>query len=202
MRTLLVRLAAETRAFHPEADAPWLDLVASGRPRGRFDYVEQLVSAYGFDAPLEAALAYTPHLPAFFDVASRFRSGLIVQDLLALGLTPSAIAGLRQCMIAPFASVAEAFGWLYVHQRTTLLFESVRTALVDRVPDVAGATNALCIHAGKTTAMWEALGPPLDRVARTTAVEDRVVQAAHDAFRTLLAWHRRASAPARAAARA
>jgi heme oxygenase len=84
----------------------------------------------------------------------------------------------------------------------TLLFESVRTALVERVPEVAAATCALCIHAGHTREMWDALGPPLDRVARTTAVEDRVVQGAHDAFRTLIAWHRRASAPARASARA
>lgn len=198
----LVRLDVETRAFHAEADAPWLELVAPGRDVGRYGYVEQLVAAYGFDAPLESALAYTPHLAGILDITPRFRSGLLAQDLLALGLTPSAIAGLRQCMIAPFASVAEAMGWLYVHQRSTLLFEAVRTQLVDRVPEVAAATSALCIHAGRTAAMWDALGPPLDRVARTTAVEDRVVQAAHDAFRTLIAWHRRPSVAARASARA
>lgn len=198
----LIRLDVETRAFHAEASAPWLDLVAPGRHVGRYEYVEQLVATYGFDAPLEAALAYTPHLDGFIDVAPRFRSGLLAQDLLALGLGPSGLAGLRQCMIAPFASVAEAFGWLYVHQRATLLYESVRSELVDRAPEIAGATSALCIHAGKVGEMWDALGPALDRVARTTAVEDRVIQAAHDAFRTLIAWHHRTSAPARASARA
>jgi len=199
---LLVRLDVETRAFHAEAEAPWLELVAAHRHVGRYDYVEQLVAAYGFDAPLEAALAYTPHLAAFVDVGARFRSGLITQDLMTLGLTPSAVAGLRQMMIAPFASVAEAMGWLYVHQRATLLFESLRDALVERVPEVAAATSALCIHAGKTAAMWDALGPPLDHVARTTAIEDRVVYAAHDAFRSLVTWHRRPSVTARASARA
>lgn len=197
----LVRLDVETHAFHAEADALWLALVGKAHV-GRYEVVEQLVATYGFDASLESALAYTPHLEGFIDVAPRFRSGLLAQDLLSLGLTPSAVAGLRQAMIAPFASVAEAFGWLYVHQRATLLFESVRSALVERLPEIAGATSALCIHAGKTGVMWDALGPPLDRVARTTAVEDRVVQAAHDAFRTLIAWHRPASAPARASARA
>lgn len=198
----LARLDVETHAFHAEADAPWLGLIAPGQHVGRYEVIEQLVAAYGFDAPLEAALAYTPHLAGFIDVAPRFRSGLLAQDLLVLGLTPSAIAGLRQRMIAPFASVAEAFGWLYVHQRMTLLFETVRSALVERVPEVAGATSALCIHAGSTRVMWDALGPPLELVARSPAVEDRVVQSAHEAFRTLIAWHRRASAPARASARA
>ena len=199
---VLIKLDVETRAFHAEASAPWLDLVAPGRHVGRYEYVEQLVAAYGFDAPLEAALAYTPHLDGFIDVVPRFRSGLLAQDLLALGLTPSAVAGLRQYMIAPFASVAEAFGWLYVHQRATLLYDSVRAALVDRLPEIAVATSTLCIHADEIGEMWDALGPPLDRVARTTAVEDRVIQAAHDAFRTLIAWHHRTSAPARASARA
>ena len=199
---LLTRLDVETHAFHAEADAPWLSLAAPEVHVGRYEVIEQLVSAYGFDAPLEAALAYTPHLDGFIDVTRRFRSGLLAQDLLALGLSPSAIAGLRQRMIAPFASVAEAFGWLYVHQRTTLLFASVRAALVERAPEVAGATTSLCIHAADTALMWDAIGPPLDRVARTTAVEDRVVQAAHDAFRTLIAWQHRSSAPARASARA
>lgn len=199
--TTLARLDAETRAFHADADAAWLSLV-DGRHLGRYEVVEQLVAAYGFDAPLESALAYTPHLDGFIDVAPRFRSGLLAQDLLALGLTPSAIAGLRQCMIAPFASVAEAFGWLYVHQRATVLFESVRSALVERVPEAAAATTSLCIHTGFARVMFEALGPPLDRVARTTTVEDRVVHSACEAFRTLTVWHRRASAPARASARA
>ena len=198
---MLARLDVETHAFHAEADAPWRALVGAHHV-GRYEVVEQLVATYGFDAALESALAYTPHLEGFIDVAPRFRSGLLAQDLLTLGLTPSAIAGLRQAMIAPFASVAEAFGWLYVHQRATLLFESVRSALVERMPEIAAATSSLCIHAGKTDVMWDALGPPLDRVARTTAVEDRVVQAAHEAFRTMIAWHRPASAPARASARA
>src|SRR4051794_26032990 len=113
----LVRIDVETRAFHREADAMWLELVAPGRTPSRFNYMHQLVAMYGFDAPLEAALAYTPHLATFLDVTRWFRSGHLAQDLLNIGLSPKAIADLRQCMIAPFASVAEACGWLYVHQR-------------------------------------------------------------------------------------
>jgi heme oxygenase len=187
----LVRIDVETRAFHGAADASWIDLVAPGVAPSRFDYIQQLVADYGFDAPLEAALAYTPHLDMFLEVSPRFRSGLLVQDLLALGLSPSTIAGLRQCMIAPFASVAEACGWLYVHQRATLLHDAVRLELIDRLPEVADATLALHVHDGEIGTMWDELGQIFDSVARTPAIEDRILDAAFEAFRTTLAWHHR-----------
>src|SRR5262249_21638157 len=84
----LVRLNVETRCFHAIADAPWLELAAPGHRPTRLEYVQQLVAAYGFDAPLEAALAYTPHLDGFVDLHRRFRSGLIAADLIALGVRP------------------------------------------------------------------------------------------------------------------
>ena len=187
----LVRIDVETRAFHGEADAAWLALVAPGQTPSRFDYIQQLVASYGFDAPLEGALAYTPHLEAFIAVAPRFRSGLLAQDLLELGLSASTIAGLRQCMIAPFANVAEACGWLYVHQRATLLHDAIRLELIDHLPDVADATRALRLHEGKIGTLWEELGEVFDTVARSAPVEDRIIVAAHEAFRTTLAWNHR-----------
>ena len=187
----LVRLNVETRCFHAAADAPSLELVAPGSTLTRLDYVMQLVLAYGFDAPLEAALAYTPHLDGFIDLPPRFRSGLLAQDLLLLGLSPSQVASLRQCMIAPFASVAEAFGWLYVHERGTLHQEGVCRELVARLPEVAVATTALRANAGRVGVLWDDFGQAVDRVARTSYIEDRIVSAALDAFRTLRVWQRR-----------
>jgi heme oxygenase len=188
---ILSRIDVETRAFHGEADAAWLRLVAPGQSPSRFDYIQQLVASYGLDAPLEAALAYTPHLEGFIDVAPRFRSGLFAQDLLALGLSPSTIAGLRQCMIAPFANVAEACGWLYVHQRATLLYDAVRIELIDRLPDVADATSALHVHDGWIGMMWDELGASLDEIGCSATVEDRIIRAALEAFRTTLGWYHR-----------
>jgi len=185
----LVRLNVETRCFHALADAPWLELIAPGHRPTRLQYVQQLVATYGFEAPLEAALAYTPHLDGFIDLHRRFRSGLLAADLIALGVRPGEVAELRQCMIAPFASVAEAFGWLYVHERATLLFSGVCTELVARLPHVEAATSALCTHRH-----LDSFGEALDRVARTPPIEDRIVSAALDAFRTLQVWHRRPAA--------
>jgi len=184
----LVRIDVETRAFHRDADAAWLDLVAPGTHPSRFDYIQQLVATYGFDAPLEAALAYTPHLDAFITVGPLFRSGMLAQDLLALGLSPSTIAGLRQCMIAPFANVAEACGWLYVHERAALTYDAVRIELLDQLPEVAEATSTLHMNDGEIGTKWAALGDTFDEIACSPAIEDRIIQAAHDAFRTLLAW--------------
>ncbi len=181
----LVRLNVETRCFHAIADARWLDLIAPGHTPTRFDYLHQLVTAYGFDAPLEAALAYTPHLDGFIDMHRRFRSGLIAADLIALGMKPGEVAELRQCMIAPFASVAEAFGWLYIHERAALLFPGVCAELVARIPEVSVASSALCTHQHV-----DSFGEALDRVARTPPIEDRIVSAALDAFRTLQVWQR------------
>jgi heme oxygenase len=193
----LVRLDNESRAFHGEADSPWLSLMADGTTR--FDYIQQLVSVYGFDAPLEAALAYTPNLGGFIDVAPRFRSGLIAQDLIALGLSPAAVAGLSQCMIAPFATVAEAFGWLYVHQRMTLLYPAVRAELLPRLPELASAMSTLGVNDGKSVSRWDDLGQALERAADSEAFEARMLQAAHEAFRTAIEWSRRNEAPQRIA---
>jgi heme oxygenase len=188
-----VRLNVETRCFHAAADAPWLDLIAPGHRPTRLEYLQQLVAAYGFDAPLEAALAYTPHIDGFIDLHRRFRSGMLAADMIALGVKPGEVAELRQCMIAPFASVAEAFGWLYVHERATLLFAGVCAELTARLPDVGHATSALCTHQ-----RLDSFAEALDRVARVPAIEDRIVSGALDAFRTLQVWQRKPVATARA----
>ena len=183
----IVRLNVETRSFHSAVDAAWLALARS-TSLTRLDYLHHLVRVYGFDAPLEAALAYTPHLDGFFDLQRSSRAGLLAQDLLALGVKPAEIASLRQCLIAPFASVAEACGWLYVHQRSILLHDAVHAALVSRLPEVANATAYLRAHDGRVGAVWDDVGQALERVARTSLIENRIVSAANDAFRAAREW--------------
>src|SRR5262245_47729258 len=92
--SMLNRLDMETSAYHAEVDAYWLDLLSADVTRDQ--YRRQLVRVYGFEAPLESSLAYTPHL-VIADRRERQRSGLIAQDLLALGVTPSMITALAQC---------------------------------------------------------------------------------------------------------
>ncbi len=49
---MLVRLNVATRVHHPEADAPWLDLMAREPTRSR--YIDLLVATYGFEQVAEA----------------------------------------------------------------------------------------------------------------------------------------------------
>jgi heme oxygenase len=182
--TMLARLDAETRPYHANADGLWRELMeGSATPA---TYMHQLVRVYGFESPLEAALAYTPGLPQVIDIRSRVRSGLIARDLLALGISAARIAELPQRLIAPFATVAEALGWLYVSERASPLHEPVRRYLVARFPRLASATGYLA--ADNSGERWAELAEALEPFARTRPLQRQVFAGAHDAFRSLLDW--------------
>jgi heme oxygenase len=183
---MIGHLEVETCAYHAAADMFWLDLVHDANTT-EAHYLQRLVRAYGFAAPLEAALAYTPGLQELVDVGRHFRSGLIASDLIRLGLTPKQVAEIDQCMLAPFASVPEALGWLYVHERTTSVHTKVREVLIARMPGLEGATSFL---AAPNEARRVRLAQLLDRLTRGSG-EDRVVRAALDAFHACLKWLQR-----------
>jgi heme oxygenase len=185
---LLLRLNLETRMHHATADERWLRLRRIGVTRQ--NYVSQLVRIYGFEAPLESAFAYTPSLKMMIDLRARARAGILVQDMLALGLKAGQIAALPQCFaIAPFATPLEALGWMYVNERATLLHDAVRRHVIPRVPDIADGCMYLSAYDGIANARWQELGHMLDRVARTERMVDEVVAAAHAGFRCLIDWN-------------
>ena len=157
--------------------------------RGVSDYRELLTLVYGFEAPLEAALAYTPHLGALIDLRGRYRSGLIVEDLLALGLKPSQLAHSPQCMIAPFRGPAEALGWMYVVHRSTQLHEALRRHVTSQHPELAPATAYLSAFEHSVGTRTLELAHTLDDIARTPQLRQQIVAAAHDAFRRALDWY-------------
>jgi heme oxygenase len=185
---MLVRLELETRAYHAPAEAGWRDLMMPEVTRGQ--YVDQLVRVYGFEGPLEAALAYTPHLELVIDVHQRFRAGFIAQDLIALGMRPSEVARLDQCVLAPFASPLEALGWIYATDRATLVFEDLRRYLRVRVPLTRDACAYLEASERVGGSRWLELGRQLERAVRSPRMADEVIAGAHAAFRCWLAWSR------------
>jgi heme oxygenase len=194
MGTMLARLDAETRSYHASADELWRELMEGASIPAT--YMHHLVRVYGFEAPLEAALAYTPGLSHVIDVRGRVRSGFIVRDLLELGISAAKIAELSQCMIAPFASVTEALGWMYVSERTALRHDAVRCYLVARFPQLAGATTFL---ASASDARWKEFAGALEPYVRTRAQQRQVLGGAQDAFRCMLEWFRGREAIARGA---
>jgi len=183
---MLTRLNLETRALHPEADALWVELLSHGTTLDV--YRSTLVAAYGFEAPVEAALSVTPGVSAVVPLRPRARTGFLVQDLLTLGYTASWIARLPMCcQIVPYRSVAEALGWLYVVERATLLHETVRRHLEVTQPSLR-ALSYLRAYDGHTGQRWQELGQVLDRVATSDETAEQIVAAARDAFATQRAW--------------
>jgi heme oxygenase len=190
---MLARLNLETQAYHAAADEGWRSLLSTDI--SKFRYVQQLKLAYGFEGPLEAALAYTPSLDGIINVHERYRAGYIAQDLIALGMRPGEVARLPQQTIAPFANPLEALGWMYVADRGTPLFDEVRRYLAVRLPDAREACVYLSANDGHVSARWQALGQALDRAARSPRMADEIIAAAHAGFRAWLDWsqHRGAS---------
>jgi heme oxygenase len=185
---MLMQLNNATREWHDVADEPWMELLRSDV--GLRDYLDQLVRMHGFVAPLEGALAYTPELPRLLDLRRLRRAGLIAQDLLALGVSPTDLSRLPQCFsITPFKDIPEALGWLYVVERSTLLHDRVRRHVLNRVPDAKRACAYLSMfdNAGDS---WRRFGKTVDRVASRAEVETEIIDAAHAGFSALQGWFR------------
>lgn len=182
--SLLLQLNRATRRWHTRADEPWLQLLRPDVTTS--DYVGQLVRMYGFEAPLEGACHYTPTLASSIESRHLRRAGLLAQDLLALGLTPSELAAVPQCVsITPFKEIAEALGWLYVVERSTLLHEQIRRHLVKRLPDAGRACAYLSMFHGPHSGHWRRFEQTLDRFALRAP---QVIDAAHVAFECMTRW--------------
>src|SRR5690606_32362700 len=162
--------------------------MASGVTREH--YRMQLVRMYSFEAPVESAFLYTPQL-VISDRRERTRTGLIAQDLLALGMSPARIASLPQCPgIAPFEEPAEALGWKYVLERPTQLHSAIKRNLVSRVADVANACAYVSASDGIAAARWQQFGLLLDDVARRPGATETIVGGARQAFVRMRDWFR------------
>ena len=196
---MIERLNDETRAHHADAEADF-DMLFEAETMPRH-YLMFLIRVYGFEAPLESTLSMTPNLELMIDLRERTKAGYLAQDLMALGLRSSEIAGLPQCLAIPqFRGAAEALGWMYVVERTTLAHSVVRRHLSTRLPrEVRNASNYLSSYTGVVGARWRQFGATLDDLARLPEVATRVVTAANEAFRCQHRWIQQDARDTRAA---
>jgi heme oxygenase len=179
----LVQLNLATREHHAAADAVWLQLLLPTVTKNH--YIEHLIKVYGFEAPLEAALRYTPGLSSLVDLRPRVRAGVVVQDLMRLGLGAARIATLGQHFMT-FASPTEALGWMFVAERATLLHSAVRHYLTLHIPDLGSATSYLEAHG--VSGSWSDLGNALETVADSAAARRQLIRAASQAFFAYREW--------------
>lgn len=183
----------ETRHHHVAAD---LDRVQLLRPNAtRADYVDYLVRLYGFEAPVELAVATVAELAGV--LRYRRRAPMLAADLLALG---QATPRIRTAPRPTLRSAADALGWLYVVERGRQLHGVLHRHLSLRIPhEIYVAGSYLASQANATGARWCELGEALDRVAHAAPLADRIVRCAQVAFRRQRAWFEHAH-PSREAA--
>lgn len=185
----LVRLNLATRQWHASVDDGWLSLL---RPTVTVaEYVGQLVRTYGLVAPFESACRYTPGLSGVVDFGQLNRAGLIAHDLLALDLSASQLANVPICpSITVFNSVAEALGWLYVVERTTLLADGLTHHIQYVMPQVAHATAYLDTFAKRSAEHWQKFGREIDHALADPELAHEVEAAGRRAFEVAQTWFR------------
>lgn len=171
---MLSRLSAESRMHQSIADAAALELARTG-------YSTYLVKRYGFEGPLESALAVTPGISAVIDVQARQQCRMIVQDLVAGGMPLARILEVPHAHIRAFGDVRDALGWLYVSERSA----AAHDLIVRRLPGLR-----LMHWARDGVAARDAMVHALDAVARTERDERRIVDAAIRAFEDQHRWLR------------
>ena len=181
----LARLSLETSRSHA-----WIDEALFGPlefPTSTA-YRRFLCLFYGFQAPLENALALTPGVdPRHFE--GRGKAGRIAHDLMALGLTrhEHLLLARRQAVPA-FENAAQAVGWMYSTERLMLQVEALRVRLEVEMPVVmALAHQFLYVYVNTAELRWRQFGAVLDRVAKNYDVE-QIVEAARTSLDALHSW--------------
>lgn len=193
--TTLARIAVETAPA-----CRWIDDALFGplELATVAGYRRFLARLYGFQAPLEVALAATPGIDHDL-VVPRCRAGRIAGDLLALGLTRHEHALLaRRQAIAPFAEPGEAYAWMYATERLMLRVEPLRLRLANELPIVSETANQfLSAYAHVAELRWCQFGIALDRAAHASDREQIVAnaRAAIAALREWLAREPRCASP-------
>ena len=173
---MLSRLFAETRMHQGMVDADALDVARAG-------YAAYLVKRYGFEAPLESALAVAPGVAQVIDLQARQQSLMLVEDLVELGLPLARVLEIPHADVRAFRDVRDALGWLYVSDRSAAAHDRI----VQKLPrctihwrrDAVGARDAI--------------GRALDALASDEQSEDRIIDAAIRGFEHQHRWLRTAA---------
>jgi len=158
------------------------------------DYCRVLSGFFGFYAPLEIQLMNSPYwqqLP--FDYADRQKTPRLKQDLLALGLSPWALAKTPLCAVLPDLNAPEQLlGCLYVIEGATLGGRHITQHLQNRMgltPESGG--SFFDGYGAQTGTRWKVFCTML--LANTGNADDEardavIVAAANSTFQTLTQW--------------
>jgi heme oxygenase len=180
---LVDRLQQETSNLHADVDT---ELV--GQPVNARGYQRYLARTYGFVAPLERSISTTPGIEKYVDLRRFNKEELLRRDLLALHYTTHQINTLPQCSVPLFNTAAEALGWAYFVERSTLMHGAAFRSVASHIPgEVAFASSFLKCYFGAVGEMWRAFTECLDQVD-ADGDGDLVIEAAKTAFKFYERW--------------
>jgi len=183
MSWMLARLKRNAQSEHVAANIDRLSPLHL--PPSTDAYRDYLVRIFGFEAPVEAAVAATPGVAELLNLESRSHLRQLKADLTTLGV-PN-VEELRLCRAVPhFISATEALGWLYVVEHNATLHAQVRRHIDKRLGTVASTYLAAGEQQGPSRI--QELGAVLDRFAREPQAARQVVEAVKLAFRRQRQW--------------
>lgn len=179
-------LQRETASFHRDVDDEVLRVGSSAA-----DYRHFLIKTFGFVAPSERSITTTTDIAKYLDVRRFEKQELLRSDLRALRFGYSQINSLPQCSVPLFETAAEALGWAYVLERSTLAHHTIFVHFAATLPgEVAFASSYLKCYVGSTGEMWRAFAESLDAMQREGKEQaQRVVDGALTAFHFYRRWH-------------
>jgi len=154
------------------------------------EYHAFLARIYGFEGAVETAAASVCDVD-MIHVGARSRLDSLRADLAALGVHD--VDSLMTYRGILMRSAADAFGWLFVIERQTLLAGLIRRYLANRIPDVVSAAGRYLDDASRNAgARFRRFGDALGTFAQAgTAPAESVAVAAVSAFRHQHLWYAR-----------
>lgn len=185
---ILQRLKQATTSRHRALESQ-LPLMRDDLTRSSYHALLRLF--FGYYAPLEARMMALPFWPAVgFDYSTRFKTPLLVQDALALGDSPEAVAGYARCHKLPaLSNPAQVWGCLYVIEGATLGGQLI-TKQISATAGVSHASGASFFdgYGSKTGSHWKTFCAQIEARALQSGGHDDMVASAQQTFETLGKW--------------
>ncbi len=183
---VIARLEQATRERHEIADGDRLALLTGDVTLGR--YCAFLLRVFGFEVEVDAALHLTRGLVDVIDLRSRTDVRRLKADLGAIDV-PNLATVPRCRYVRPFEDPIEALGWLYVVERNMRHHGALRRHLeASGLEQLAVAGTYLASSERAVATRMRELGDCVEVVARRPQDIDRMIVAAHAAFRCQHQW--------------
>ena len=186
--SILERLKSGTYARHVAIESR---TVLLNKDLSHSNYSLCLQRFLGYYSPLETRLLESPVWHEIeFTYADRYKTPLVLQDLLALGMSQDALAAIPQCTALPdLTTAAQLLGCLYVIEGATLGGQIISKHLSSTLGVSTVSGCAFFAGYGKHTgSKWKAFGACLTAFTTQTGCDDEIIASANKTFQTLDCW--------------